>query len=92
MLFFLLKCEQLMQNCGISLFFIIGNFIPWRLLTVVGMILFRDCNLKYIFLNDRCNVIRTGQFNMMFVCLQDWCHVCSTSFVYFSSPNLQDGW
>ncbi|AAB70420.1 Similar to Beta integral membrane protein (gb/U43629). EST gb/N37585,gb/T43808,gb/,gb/AA395424 come from this gene [Arabidopsis thaliana] len=52
--------NQLMQNCGISLFFIIGNFIPWRLLTVVGMILFRDCNLKYIFLNDRCNVIRTG--------------------------------
>ncbi|KAL1204648.1 Sugar transporter ERD6 [Cardamine amara subsp. amara] len=29
--------NQLMQNCGISLFFIIGNFLPWRILSIVGL-------------------------------------------------------
>ncbi|KAF3570201.1 hypothetical protein F2Q69_00063656 [Brassica cretica] len=30
--------NQLMQNCGIALFFIIGNFLPWRLLAIVGFV------------------------------------------------------
>ncbi|KAG2305461.1 hypothetical protein Bca52824_034112 [Brassica carinata] len=30
--------NQLMQNCGIALFFIIGNFVPWRLLAIVGFV------------------------------------------------------
>ncbi|XP_018451210.2 sugar transporter ERD6 [Raphanus sativus] len=30
--------NQLMQNCGIALFFIIGNFIPWRWLAIVGFV------------------------------------------------------
>ncbi|CAH2038524.1 unnamed protein product [Thlaspi arvense] len=30
--------NQLMQNCGIALFFIIGNFVPWRLLAIVGLV------------------------------------------------------
>ncbi|EOA33854.1 hypothetical protein CARUB_v10021344mg [Capsella rubella] len=30
--------NQLMQNCGLSLFFIIGNFIPWRILSIVGSV------------------------------------------------------
>ncbi|XP_010550028.1 PREDICTED: sugar transporter ERD6 [Tarenaya hassleriana] len=30
--------NQLMQNCGISLFFIVGNFIPWRILSIIGMV------------------------------------------------------
>ncbi|KAG7588601.1 MFS transporter superfamily [Arabidopsis suecica] len=30
--------NQLMQNCGLSLFFIIGNFIPWRILSIVGLV------------------------------------------------------
>ncbi|XP_056860656.1 sugar transporter ERD6-like isoform X5 [Raphanus sativus] len=30
--------NQLMQNCGIALFFIIGNLVPWRLLAIVGFV------------------------------------------------------
>uniref|UniRef100_M4EGP5 Major facilitator superfamily (MFS) profile domain-containing protein n=1 Tax=Brassica campestris TaxID=3711 RepID=M4EGP5_BRACM len=30
--------NQLMQNFGLSLFFIIGNFISWRFLSIVGMV------------------------------------------------------
>ncbi|CAG7900080.1 unnamed protein product [Brassica rapa] len=30
--------NQLLQNCGIALFFIIGNFIPWRWLAIVGFV------------------------------------------------------
>ncbi|KAL0697478.1 hypothetical protein Bca4012_053600 [Brassica carinata] len=30
--------NQLMQNCGIALFFIIGNFVPWRWLAIVGFV------------------------------------------------------
>uniref|UniRef100_A0A1J3GUW2 Sugar transporter ERD6 n=2 Tax=Noccaea caerulescens TaxID=107243 RepID=A0A1J3GUW2_NOCCA len=30
--------NQLLQNCGLSLFFIIGNFISWRILSIVGMV------------------------------------------------------
>ncbi|KAJ0252482.1 hypothetical protein HA466_0116760, partial [Hirschfeldia incana] len=30
--------NQLMQNFGLSLFFIIGNFISWRFLSIIGMV------------------------------------------------------
>ncbi|ESQ29776.1 hypothetical protein EUTSA_v10023420mg [Eutrema salsugineum] len=30
--------NQLMQNCGLSLFFIIGNFISWRILSFIGLV------------------------------------------------------
>ncbi|KAJ0237727.1 Sugar transporter ERD6 [Hirschfeldia incana] len=39
--------NQLMQNCGIALFFIIGNFVPWRLLAIVGFV---PCVLHVFFL------------------------------------------
>ncbi|XP_010528850.1 PREDICTED: sugar transporter ERD6-like 3 isoform X2 [Tarenaya hassleriana] len=37
--------NQLMQNCGISLFFIIGNVIPWRTLALIG---FLPCALQVV--------------------------------------------
>ncbi|CAN8244699.1 unnamed protein product [Cochlearia groenlandica] len=37
--------NQLMQNCGLSMFFIIGNFISWRILSIVGLI---PCSLHVV--------------------------------------------
>ncbi|XP_024008595.1 sugar transporter ERD6 isoform X1 [Eutrema salsugineum] len=56
--------NQLMQNCGIALFFIIGNFLPWRLLATVGMIMSRCYNLL-IQKMTRYNLNRSI-FNIMF--------------------------
>ncbi|XP_010528847.1 PREDICTED: sugar transporter ERD6-like 3 isoform X1 [Tarenaya hassleriana] len=37
--------SQLTLNCGVSLFFIIGNFIPWRRLALISLI---PCSLQVI--------------------------------------------